>query len=146
MMAERVLVRQDNRFQTGFWASDPEEPDSELEPAQHIHQLTPYGMLLASLGACTAIVLNTYAQHHGVDLQEVEVRLEYDRIFRQDCENCEDIDEYREEIREALYLSGGFSAEEHERLMHVAHQCSIAKMLESGIPLKFQESSEPIKE
>jgi len=27
------------------------------------------------LGSCTATVLHTYAQHHGVDLREVELRL-----------------------------------------------------------------------
>jgi putative redox protein len=131
-----VLVRQDSQFQTEFLASDPEALESEeLQPVYHIHDLTPYGMLLASLGACTAIVLNTYAQHHDVDLQEVEVNLEYDRLFQEDCENCEHIEQYEERIREQVQLSGDLTEAEHDKLMHIAHQCSIYKMLQSGIDI-----------
>ncbi len=83
-----MSVRQNSAFEIQFWAADSQQPDSdELQLVAHLHARTPYGMLLASLGACTTIVLHTYAQHHGVDLQEVQIDLAYDRVFVEDCEN-----------------------------------------------------------
>ena len=133
---EKVIVRQDKHFGTGFWAKDPDQPDvEEYQPVHHIHDLTPYGMLLASLGSCTAIVLHTYAQHHGVDLQEVELRLEYKGVFDEDCENCEEIEEYEEQISEEIVLVGDLAVGEREKLLHIAHQCPIYKMLKDGMEL-----------
>jgi putative redox protein len=93
-------------------------------------------MLLSGLGSCTAIVLHTYAQHHGVDLQEVELRLNYDRIFADDCVQCEDIQEYREQIEEEITLIGNLTPEERKRLFMVSKHCPIHKMLQHGIEVK----------
>jgi uncharacterized OsmC-like protein len=121
-VTEKVLIRQNNKFEMGFWAVDPEEQESEeFQPVSHIYDLTPYGMLLASLGSCTTIVLHTYAQNHGVDLEEVEVRLQYERVFDEDCENCEEIERYDEQIEEEIVLSGDLGSEEYDRLSHIAH-------------------------
>jgi putative redox protein len=135
-MAEKVIVRQNNNFQIEFQAVDPHDPDSDdFQSVEEIHSLTPYGMLLASLGSCTAIVMHTYAQHHGLDLQEAELTLEYERIFEEDCENCEEIDEYKEQIEERISLTGELTSAERDRLLHIAHQCPIYKMLQSGMEL-----------
>ena len=72
-MGEHVVVRQNYQFETEILAADPHTPESDqLESVAHVFQLTPYGMLLAGLGACTAVVLNTYAEYHGVGLEQVE--------------------------------------------------------------------------
>ena len=141
-MAERVVIRQDNQFRTLVLSADPEDIHSNaLEAVGDIHQLTPYGMLLSSLGTCTALVLHTYAQNHNIPLLEVEIRLEYQRVFREDCEDCEDCDEasdYEEEIHEKLDLTGEISPAEREKLMRVAHYCPIYKMLQNGIKISTQ--------
>jgi uncharacterized OsmC-like protein len=136
-VTEKVLIRQNDKFEMGFWAVDPDEQDSEeFQPVAHIHDLTPYGMLLASLGSCTAIVLHTYAQNHGVELEEVEVRLQYERVFKEDCENCDEIERYDEQIEEEIVLSGDLASAEYHKLSHIAHQCSIYKMIDSGMTIK----------
>jgi len=99
----------------------------------HIHELTPYGMMMASLGSCTGIVLHTYAQHHGIDLREVTFDLRYDRVFAEDCADCEDIDVYREKIDEAILLSGHLSDRDRDRLYAVSHHCPIRKILMNGL-------------
>src|SRR3546814_11216301 len=38
---------------------------------------TPHDLLAASLGACTALTLNMYAQRKGFPLQKVEVEVEH---------------------------------------------------------------------
>ncbi|NLE76170.1 MAG: OsmC family protein, partial [Chloroflexi bacterium] len=98
-MAERVVVHQNRVYETWLEAADPHEDASdELHPVHHALSLSPYGMLLSSLGTCTAIVLHTYAQNHGVELEDVEIRLTYGRDFQDDCEDCEEKDAPSEHI------------------------------------------------
>mgnify|MGYP005838423527 CR=1 FL=1 len=133
-MSEKIIVRQNREFLTEILAPDPHRPDDpQLYPVEHIYHLTPYGMLLASLATCTAIVLHTYAQHHGVDLQEVELRLSYERVFTDDCRDCEAIDEYREQIVEGILLQGNLSPQERQKLLLVSRHCPVHKMLHQGI-------------
>lgn len=136
-MAERVIINQDSQFRTMFKAADPEDYHAdEFEAIEGIHQLTPYGMLLASIGSCTALVLHTFAQNHDIKLDDVEIQMSYDRVFRDDCENCEEDEEYREEIGEKIKLNGDLSQADRDKLMRVAHRCPIYQMVEKGIPIK----------
>jgi len=136
-MAERVIVKQDNRFHTVFSAADPEDVTSdEFETIEDIHQLTPYGMLLSSLASCTALVLHTYAQNHDIPLQEVELHLSYDRVFRDDCENCDEEEhEFHEDIFEKILLRGNLSQVQREKLLRVAQLCPIHQMVKPSIPI-----------
>jgi len=136
-MGEKVIVRQNSRFETEILALDPHYPNAHhFYPVGDVRQLTPYGMLLAGLGSCTAVILHTYAQHHGVDLREVELRLQYDRVFAEDCEDCEGIEEYREQIETEIVLSGELVPKERKRLLRVSRHCPIHKILKQGIEVQ----------
>jgi uncharacterized OsmC-like protein len=130
-MTERVIVRQNNRFETEFLSIDPHRPESEeFKSIEYIHQLTPHGLLLASLGGCTAILLHTYAQNHGLNLREVELRLTYNEAFK---ENSEELDRYLEQIEEEIILPSELDESERNKLFLIAKQCSIHGMIEDGI-------------
>jgi uncharacterized OsmC-like protein len=101
------------------------------------------GMLLSGIGSCTAIVLHTYAQHHGVDLREVELHLTYDRVFAEDCVECEDILEYREQIDEQIVLTGDLTPQERNKLFLVSKHCPIHKMLIQGIEVRSHLEEHP---
>lgn len=135
-MPEKVLVRQKSNYQTEFLAADPDSESGELIPVRHIEDLTPYGMLLASVGSCTAVVVNTYAQYHGVALDEVELVTEYQRIFKEDCRNCERISEYDEQINMDISFKGKLTVQELEKLFKISLQCPIHKMLKNGIKVQ----------
>jgi uncharacterized OsmC-like protein len=138
-MAEKVVVRQRNNFETDFRARDPEAPESgQLYPVKQIQDLTPYGMLMASLGSCTAVVVNTYAQYHGIELEEVEITAEYGRVFKDDCEHCEDVSKYKESINMGISFRGKLTPEQQEKLFRISLQCPIHKMLKSGIEVRVQ--------
>jgi uncharacterized OsmC-like protein len=140
-MPEKVIVHQKSNFEIRFLASDPEEPESEeLHEMNSIYAFSPYTMMLASLGACTTIVLHTYAQNHGIDLHAVEATVEYERDFKEDCENCDQIDRYEEHIMESVSLDGNFSEHEREKLLKISKQCSIHKILEDGIKITHPSS------
>jgi uncharacterized OsmC-like protein len=147
-MSEKVILKQNSQFETGFWAVDPNKPDSEdFEPVEGLHELTPYGMLLASLADCTAQVVHAFAHNHGIPLKEVEILEVYRRNYQEDCDNCDDIDRYEEHIEEQIAFHGGLDADTREKLFKIAHQCPIMKMLDSGIEIrsKLVETSEAVE-
>jgi uncharacterized OsmC-like protein len=136
-MAEKVVIRQKNNYETEFLALDQEAPESgKLFPVRHVEDLTPYGMLLASLGSCTAVVVNTSAQYHGIELNEVELMTEYQRTFKEDCEHCEEISEYEEQIIMGIRFKGKLSLQVNEKLFKISLQCPIHKMVKSGIKVQ----------
>jgi len=142
-MGEKVIVRQNANFETEILALDPHDPDSsELQAVGDVRGLTPYGMLLAGLGSCTAVVLHTYAQHHDVDLHDVELRLQYDRVFADDCEDCEETGDYDEQIAEEIVLDGELTQQDRKRLFAVSRHCPIHKMLAGGIEVRSQLAEE----
>jgi putative redox protein len=132
-MGERIIVRQDSDFITEILAADPHNPESdEFEAVEHVHQLTPYGMLMASLGSCTGLVLHTYAQHHDIALDEVEMHVSYDRIFAEDCEQCDSIEEYMEHFEMDINPIGDLTDQDRHRLNVVSKHCPIHKIISHG--------------
>jgi uncharacterized OsmC-like protein len=133
-MSERVVVYQDKSFRTDFRAADPNDEDSnEVEPVMHLHNLTPYGMLLASVAACTAIVVNSYARNHDIPLRGITVDASYERIFIDDCDDCDPGSEYEEVIREHVDFEGKLDESQLKRLHQVVKACSVTRLLENGI-------------
>lgn len=132
-MAEKVTVRMNNRFQAEFLSAERRGAEAaEPQPVAQMGELSPYGMLLSGLGSCTAMVMLTYARNHDVKLDAVELRLAYDRVFLEDCENCENIDRYEERIEEEITLTGELDETQRQKLFAVSKLCPIHKMLESG--------------
>lgn len=132
-MVENVIIYQNSDLHTEIYAAIPHGPETgEIQRVSELHALTPYGMLLVSLGTCTGIVLHTYAQNHGLNLARVGLHLRYDRVFQEDCDNCEQIERYQERFEEEIVLMGDLSKREREKLFHIAHQCPVYKILQDG--------------
>lgn len=93
-------------------------------------------MLLASPGSCTAPVLHTYTQNHEIPLDEVGLKLSCQCIFREDCEGCDEAEEFDEEIAEQITLGGSLTGTAKEKLLRAAHFCPIHKMLVQGVRVK----------
>jgi putative redox protein len=139
-MGEFVVVRQNRDFEVKILAlverHHGEGHEQHLVPVEDVSELNPYGMLLAGLGTCTGVVLHTYAHYRDIGLDEVEFRLTYDRVFADDCKECEKIDEYREEIDEEVAMVGDLTPQERKKLFAISHQCPIYKMLKTGITVR----------
>lgn len=143
-MAEIVVVRQNSKLETEFLAADTEASDQaerELHPVHAIHELSPYGLLLVSLGACTAILLHAYARNHDVKLHEVDMRMTYGRVFARDCQECEEEERYSEGIDAEVGFVGEFSSAERSKLFLIAQHCPVHKILHSGIRTEFRLKS-----
>ncbi|MEO9476437.1 MAG: bifunctional alpha/beta hydrolase/OsmC family protein [Cyclobacteriaceae bacterium] len=91
---------------------------------------SPYGYLLSALGACTAMTLRMYADHKGLDLQEVEVKLTHDKVHRQDGDESKGASGKIDEINRMIRVEGNLSTDERKRLIEIANRCPVHKTLE----------------
>ena len=97
---------------------------------------TPYELLLAALGACTAMTVRMYADRKGWPLSGVEVRLEHDRIYAQDCAECETREGFLDRITKQLTLHGELDDEQRARLAEIAERCPVQRTLQREIAIE----------
>jgi uncharacterized OsmC-like protein len=94
---------------------------------------TPYALLLAALGACTAITLRLYARTKGWPLETVEVRLSHDKIHAKDCATCETKEGRLDRIEREIVVGGPLTEEQRNRLGEIADRCPVHRTLTSEI-------------
>jgi putative redox protein len=90
---------------------------------------TPYGLLLAALGACSGMTLRLYADRKGWPLAGTRVRLRHSRDHEADCENCAESDARLERIDRELELLGPLTDEQRARLATIADRCPVHRTL-----------------
>ena len=91
---------------------------------------TPYELLTAALGACTAMTLQLYARRKKIPLHEVAVEVEHERIHAADCEDCQDGKEGKIEVlRRRIVLRGPLSDAQRDELLGIASRCPVHKTL-----------------
>jgi putative redox protein len=95
----------------------------------------PYSLLLAALGACTAMTLKLYARRKNWDLRDVNVQLSHDRIYAQDCKDCETKEGKLDRIQRKVQLEGNLSPEQRQRLLEIAKRCPVHQTLTSEIKI-----------
>jgi putative redox protein len=81
---------------------------------------TPFGLVLAGLGACTAITLRMYAERKNWPLTGLGVQLEYYRdgkAFR---------------IERVLHVEGDLDSEQRSRLADIAERTPVTLALKAG--------------
>jgi putative redox protein len=87
----------------------------------------PYETLVAALGACTAMTLRMYAKQKKMKLEDVSVRLTYNREHIKDCEDCSTRRVHK--IEREITLTGDLSDEDRERLRDIAERCPVHRTL-----------------
>ena len=90
---------------------------------------TPYDLLLASLGACTAMTLRLYADRKGWPLEHVSVQLAHDRVHADDSRDCEKKPCRIELIERIVRLAGPLDDEQRQRLLEIAERCPVHRTL-----------------
>ncbi len=98
--------------------------------------LTPYELLLASLGSCTAITLRMYADRKKWDLDEVLVHLEHSKQHAEDCASCPDIPAKIDKFVRTIELVGDLTFDERKRLLQIANRCPVHRTLENKIEIE----------
>jgi len=104
--------------------------------------LGPYDLLLAALGACTAMTLRLYAERKALPLDHVTVRLTHAKIHAADCESCETKEGMLDRIERAITFSGALDEGQRARLLEIADKCPVHRTLTSEIEIKTSERRE----
>jgi len=94
---------------------------------------TPYDLLNASLGACTAMTLRMYADHKKWPLDGVKVVLEHNKVHVSDCAECETKDKKIDLIKRELVLEGPLDEQQKKRLLEIADRCPVHRTLHNEI-------------
>ncbi len=96
----------------------------------------PYDLLLAGLGACTAMTVRMYAEHKKIGLEGVSVRLEHDRIHAEDCTDCETKSGRIDRIQRRIALKGDLDPATRQRLLDIADKCPVHKTLSHEVKIE----------
>lgn len=94
---------------------------------------SPYDLLVAGVGACTAMTLRMYADHKKLPLDSVTVTLSHAKIHARDCDECESEQGKIDRIEREISVSGNLSADERQRLLEIADRCPVHKTLHSEV-------------
>jgi putative redox protein len=100
---------------------------------------TPYDLLLAGLGACTAITVRMYADRKGWPLRQMTVRLRHSRIHAIDCLDCETRTGQLDHIDRELQFTGELTEEQRARLLDIAERCPVHRTLHSEVLVSTAE-------
>ena len=96
----------------------------------------PYDLLLAGLGACTAMTLRLYADRKNLPLERVLVTLAHGKIHAEDCANCETKEGMIDRIDRAIALEGPLDEAQRAKLREIADKCPVHRTLESEIEIR----------
>lgn len=96
----------------------------------------PYDLLLAGLGACTAMTLRLYADRKNLPLERVSVSLRHGKVHAADCASCETKEGKIDRIERAITLEGPLDDEQRANLGEIADKCPVHRTLESEIEIR----------
>ncbi len=106
-----------------FLADEPKSVGgNELGPS-------PYELLNAALGACTAMTIKMYADRKKWRLDKATVHLSYNKEYDKDSANPEDRSSKIDFFERELELEGDLSEDQRERLLEIANKCPVHRTL-----------------
>jgi putative redox protein len=97
---------------------------------------SPYQLLSAALGACTAMTIRMYADQKGWPLEEVIVHLNHFRKYADDCQDSEQEKSKIDHIDRHLEFTGELDEKQRKRLLEIANKCPVHKTLSSEIKMQ----------
>jgi putative redox protein len=100
---------------------------------------SPYDLLVAALGSCTAMTLQIYARRYQWPLERVVVRLRHARMHGKDCGDCETDETFLDRIEREIVLEGPLDHEQRARLMRVADRCPVHQTLTRRTRIETRE-------
>jgi putative redox protein len=98
----------------------------------------PYDYLMASLGACTSMMVGLHARNRSWPLKKIVVSIRHSRIHARDCEECLTEDGMVDRIDVGIELTGPLTFEQRADLMRIAENCPIHRALTGEINVRLR--------
>jgi putative redox protein len=96
---------------------------------------SPYDLVLAGLGACTAMTVRMYADRKGWPLTGARVRLRHRKLHAKDEDDCAESrgDPRLDRVEREVVFEGPLDDEQRRRLLEIAERCPVHRTLEAGV-------------
>jgi putative redox protein len=95
--------------------------------------LSPYDLLCAALGACTAMTIRLYADLKGIPVERISVELKHEKIHAADCAECETREGRIDRIERLIDLEGNLEEVQRQKLLEIANKCPVHRTLHSEV-------------
>ncbi|WP_416052360.1 alpha/beta fold hydrolase [Cupriavidus basilensis] len=96
----------------------------------------PYDLLLAGLGACTAMTMRMYADRKGWPLEHVAVTLRHEKIHATDCAECSTTEGKIDWIEREITMRGPLDEAQRAALLEIADKCPVHRTLHSEVVVR----------
>ena len=96
---------------------------------------SPYELVGAGLGACTAMTLQMYARRKKWDLREVTVQLHHYKDYFEDLKKAMDEKIKVDHFERAIKMEGNLDATQKTRLLEIADRCPVHRTLHNEVKI-----------
>lgn len=90
---------------------------------------SPYQYLAVALASCTVMTLQMYAREQKWNLQNVNVHIDYDKRYVDDCNGCTEKPRRIDIFKKVIDLEGDLDETQRARLMEIADLCPVHRTL-----------------
>ena len=98
---------------------------------------SPYALLLSSLAACKVITVHLYARRKEWPVETVTIRMQHNKIYARDCEDCVSLPNARIDLIESeISFEGDLNEEQIKRLAEIADRCPVHRTLTSETKIR----------
>lgn len=95
---------------------------------------TPYDLLGAALGTCTAMTMKMYADRKGLPLDGVSVHVTHQRNHAEDLDHAVENGAAVQALHRKIEIRGeGLSADDRSKLLEIADKCPVHRTLEGHL-------------
>ncbi|MBY6128685.1 bifunctional alpha/beta hydrolase/OsmC family protein [Qipengyuania aquimaris] len=96
---------------------------------------TPYDLLNAALGTCTAMTMKMYADRKGWPLEGVSVEVTHERDHGHKCHHVEAMEEGKQlqALNRVIDMRGDLDEDQRSRLIEIADKCPVHRTLEGEL-------------
>lgn len=101
---------------------------------------TPYELVAAGLGACTAMTMQMYARRKKWDLKEVTVQLKHYKDYAEDAADVENQKSKIDHFDREITVEGDLSEEQKQRLLVIADKCPVHRTLHGDVKVESRIS------
>jgi uncharacterized OsmC-like protein/fermentation-respiration switch protein FrsA (DUF1100 family) len=102
---------------------------------------SPYELLAAALGACTAMTMRLYAERKQIPLERVSVDLSHGKVHAADCAVCDTKEGKIDRIERVVTLQGPLDADQRAKLLEIADKCPVHRTLSSEVWITTREAA-----
>ena len=101
---------------------------------------SPYELIMAALGACTAMTIRMYAERHDMPLRRTTVRLKHYKLPAINDVGALDY------FERTIGLDGDLTEEQRLRLLQISEKCPVSQTLRHSATIDSRLATTPCEE